>query len=40
MKNLAREYPEVAQRLSTKIRAWKAELPKTQERTGKYRHQY
>ena len=39
-KNLAKEYPEVANRLSEKIRAWKAELPETQERTGKYRHQY
>lgn len=39
-KNLALKYPEVAERLSTKIRAWKAELPKTVERTGEYRHQY
>jgi N-acetylgalactosamine-6-sulfatase len=39
-KNLALKYPEVAERLSTKIRAWKAELPKSVESTGKYKHQY
>ena len=38
-KNLAKKYPAVADRLSREIRAWTAELPKTQERTGKYRHQ-
>ena len=39
-KNLAKQYPEVASELKTKVQAWKAELPTQIIRTGKYRHQY
>ena len=39
-KNLALKYPEVAAGLKKKVLAWKAELPKSVEKTGKYKHQY
>ena len=39
-KNVAKEYPEVASELKKKVLAWKAELPKKVESTGKYKHQY
>ena len=39
-KNVATQYPEVASELKKKMLAWKAELPKEVESTGKYKHQY
>lgn len=39
-RNLAKHNPEVASRLKKKVLAYKAELPTTVMRTGKYRHQY
>jgi hypothetical protein len=39
-KNVAKKYPDVAARLKKKVLAFKAELPKKIESTGKYKHQY
>ena len=39
-KNVAEQYPEVAADLEKKVLAFKAELPKQVESTGKYKHQY
>ena len=39
-KNVAEQYPEVAADLKNKVLAFKAELPKKVESTGKYKHQY